>query len=576
MTKDAPQNQETLSVLQTVYSHPLEKRDFGELLHTLDEAILSLTRTDFEANEIPERLPSLESLDQHFELATRIDFELFEEDELREIKQLCQGSSSCFVVSNQLRILDISKTGLEKLGPLNNQPLEKLPIRNDDVRALRSALLEITKSNETRQRDRVLFVKYLEDDQVAIFRTSHFRKSQTVVISFDHLVWNEVVENAVKRNFLLTQAECKVVRLLVAGKRPSEIATSLERSVETIRSHVKAAISKTHTRDMSALIRLMCEVMNISANLDLSEDTQKAQKFEAPSAVQITCSGHVYDVTRMVGTSKHDQANTALFIHGMLQGPFLTAHLKRLLYENHIELVCPSRPGYGGTPPAATKDKFIQTSLDNMLHLMDALEIEKTVLVAHMVGMQFATRLAAHAPDRVQSIVSISGVIPMVSKVQLTQQSKMHRMAMLAAKYSPATLGYIAQIGERYLRSGNEIKCLNQLFSRSPEDRLALKNSECEAILKHGFQHLIASGSPAFTHDCQSGIEDWADAFSNIGCPVTILHGEQDSAVPSGSVQSLQPEYNNWTFSFLKNAGQTLLHTHPREVSQTLKVALDK
>jgi pimeloyl-ACP methyl ester carboxylesterase len=169
----------------------------------------------------------------------------------------------------------------------------------------------------------------------------------------------------------------------------------------------------------------------------------------------------------------------------------LTTQLRRLLVESKIEMLCPSRPGYGGTPSAKGKEQFIQTSIDQMLHLMDAYKIDKTVLVGHMLGMQFATRLAAYAPDRVSALVSISGVIPMMSKAQLKQQNTMHRMAMLAAKYSPATLGYIAQIGERYLREGNELKCLNQLFAKSVPDRNALKNQEYAALLKGGFQHLI-------------------------------------------------------------------------------------
>lgn len=570
MTTPPSKDQAALSALQVVYSHQLDKNDFGTLLQSLDEAIWGLTSTEFEAEAIPARLSAFESLDDHFDLATRLDFKLSEEDEEREIAELCDSNASCFAANQDGMIIGISQNCRTKLGDIARKPIEQLPLRNSDVQALRTAIQDITAEDATRQRDRALFVRHSDDEKVAIFHLKHFRKSRVVVVLFDHLVWTDFVEDAVKRNFALTQAECNIVQQLVAGKRPAEIAVELKRSVETVRSHIKSAQSKTHSRDTTALIRLMCEIMTISNDITVQDAASENTEYEFPTPYLMSDGGLRYEATRMVGLSNSSPERTALFIHGMLQGPFLSKDLKRLLREDNIEMISPSRPGYGGTAAAQNKEQFLQQSMDQMLHLLDAHKIEKTILVGHMVGTQFATRLAAYAPDRVLALVSISGVIPMMSKSQLKQQNTMHRMAMLAAKYSPATLRYISQVGERYLREGNEIRCLQQLFSRSESDKAALKAPEISAILKGGFRHLIGNGKSAFMFETQTGIDDWQEAFRNLSCPSVILHGEADVAVPAKSLREIMPQFPDWDFNFFEDAGQTLLHTHPGDIAAHL------
>ena len=573
--KDSSHDQEALAVLQTVYSHQLDSQDFGTLLQTLDEAIAGLTSAEFEADTIPLRLMSLESLDRHFELATRLDSQFSESNEERELLRLCEGPTACFAVNHQMQIVGVSDTCRERLGDIANRLVERLPLRQQDIHTLRETIATITGADTGRQRDRALFMRYDETDEIAIFRTRHFSQSRVVLISFDHLTWSDFVEDAAKRNFGLTDAECNVVRLLVAGQRPADIAESLGRSVETIRSQIKSVQSKTQIRDTSALIRMMCEIMTISVNLNVDHTSAEDMPIDVPQARAMTLSGLRYDVTHLVGLNDKnhatDKRKPAIFLHGLLQGPYLTKELRGLLAERRIEMVCPSRPGYGATQAATDKDQFIRQSLDQILHLLDAYRIDRADLVAHMVGMQFAARFADHAPDRVRSITGISSVIPMMSKAQLKQQNTMHRMAMVAARYSPAVLAYIAQIGERYLRDGNEIKCLKQLLARSAVDQRTLENPEYAALLKRGFEHLIGRGRAAFMHDCQSGIENWQDAFLNLACPVTFLHGAMDPGVPAQTLRAIAPRHENWTFKFFEDAGQTLLLTHPVEIADALR-----
>ena len=575
MRFDPNEERKSLAVLQMVYSHQIKRQDFGDLLSGLDEAIINLVQTELDSDGIPTRLKSLEKLEEHFELATQLDQKYYEEDEGPELTALCEGPTACFAIDESLRIIAMTETARDRLGDIGQTKIESLPLRNADIRTLKSAVRSIVQQSDRRAQDKAFFVRSNADERFSIFHTRHFRKSKVVVISFDHLVWNTFVDAALTRNFGLTPAENRVVRLLAEGQQPKEIAMQLERSIETVRSHIKTVQTKTHIHNTPALIRLACEIMAVSMHIDEDQNGAFDPKHNVPLDEEITVpalhAGQAFDVTQMVGIADPDAAQTAMFVHGMLQGPYITQHLRTLLRERQIEMVCPSRPGYGGTPPASNKEEFIETTVNHMLHVMDDLKIDKTVLVGHMVGTQFACRFAQRAPDRVRAVVAISGVIPMMSRAQLRQQATMHRMAMLAAKYSPATLRYIAQIGERYVNEGNELKCLAQLFARSRPDRDALTDPEFATLLKRGFAHLNANGRSAFIHECQAGTSDWTDDFLSISCKRIFLHGSHDAAVPIRTVETTVGQHEQWELKLSSTAGQTLLFTHPKEVADVLE-----
>jgi pimeloyl-ACP methyl ester carboxylesterase len=69
-----------------------------------------------------------------------------------------------------------------------------------------------------------------------------------------------------------------------------------------------------------------------------------------------------------------------------------------------FRVVAPLRPGYGATeldPPLNGRDE----TADDIRDVLDALEIERTVLVGHSLGGWLAATVAARHPDRVSELV---------------------------------------------------------------------------------------------------------------------------------------------------------------------------
>jgi pimeloyl-ACP methyl ester carboxylesterase len=90
-----------------------------------------------------------------------------------------------------------------------------------------------------------------------------------------------------------------------------------------------------------------------------------------------------------------------LFLHGggIIEG---FDFLERL--ASRFRVIAPLAPGYGATeldPPLSGRDAVAE----NVCAVLDALSIERTVLVGHSVGGWLAATVAAHFPDRVSELV---------------------------------------------------------------------------------------------------------------------------------------------------------------------------
>lgn len=75
-------------------------------------------------------------------------------------------------------------------------------------------------------------------------------------------------------------------------------------------------------------------------------------------------------------------------------------------------VIAPSRFGYHGTPLAL--DASPASQADAFVCLLDALEIEKSVIVANSAGGTSALQMALHHPGRIKALVLISTAAPTV------------------------------------------------------------------------------------------------------------------------------------------------------------------
>lgn len=112
------------------------------------------------------------------------------------------------------------------------------------------------------------------------------------------------------------------------------------------------------------------------------------------------------------GTVEFDMSGTKgpviLSVHGGIGGADQARLITNWLDSSAYRLLCPSRPGYLGTP--LESGKTFEQQADLLAALLDHLQIEKVGVVCLSAGGPPAYQLAIRHPDRIWGLVAIDSV----------------------------------------------------------------------------------------------------------------------------------------------------------------------
>ena len=99
---------------------------------------------------------------------------------------------------------------------------------------------------------------------------------------------------------------------------------------------------------------------------------------------------------------------TVLSIHGGLGGADQARVIASWVDKNKYRILCPSRPGYLGTP--LESGKTIEEQADLFVALLDELKIDKVICLCASAGGPPAYTFAIRYPNRVQALIAIDSV----------------------------------------------------------------------------------------------------------------------------------------------------------------------
>lgn len=117
-----------------------------------------------------------------------------------------------------------------------------------------------------------------------------------------------------------------------------------------------------------------------------------------------------------------------LFCHGWPELWYSWRHQLHALAAAGFRAIAPDQRGYGGTDaPAAIEQYTIHHLVGDLTGLLDALEIEKAVIVGHDWGGFLVWQMALLAPHRVERVVGIN--TPYFPRLPLRPTAMMKAMA---------------------------------------------------------------------------------------------------------------------------------------------------
>lgn len=374
----------------------------------------------------------------------------------------------------------------------------------------------------------------------------------------------------------LSPSEIEVLELMTTGKSNVEISKERHRSLDTVKSQAQAIFRKLGVTSRVEAVQVVNDLVSLAALSGGPAELTPAPIGASPdfpfahdSAVwrETRRDGrHIsyvrYPLDRTRGTRRHQ----VLMFHGLLQGPELTLELRHRLRKSGIELFGASKPGYGSTDRPSEGNSFMQSSIDDAVHICDRHGARRMIVFGHLFGAHAAIEFCLANPERVSGLVLCSAYFPLQMADHLVPVGVLQKLAMSSGIASAAAHQFIALTAVAYLRYGGSHRYLSALAENSPGDREAIKDREIYSLLRAGIRHVTGGGASAFLADTSSSNTDWSHLLSELGVPVVVLHGESDPAVNPHLAKLAAGRIRNARYRQMQGIGQHILHAKPESV----------
>jgi pimeloyl-ACP methyl ester carboxylesterase len=82
---------------------------------------------------------------------------------------------------------------------------------------------------------------------------------------------------------------------------------------------------------------------------------------------------------------------------------------------------------------------------------------------------------------------------------------------------------------------------------------------------------MVSTGIHAFKTDALEVSRDWSEYVAPVRCPVTLLHGTDDPAVPSSMVEAFSAQNPGFDLQLRDGAGQLLFYDDPAWILSVLR-----
>lgn len=194
-----------------------------------------------------------------------------------------------------------------------------------------------------------------------------------------------------------------------------------------------------------------------------------------------------------------------------------------------VRLVCPVRPGFGGSTPHP--ERSLVSWADDVAQLADALSLERFGVVGFSAGAPHALSCAAGLPARVQRAVAVGCGAPWTEAGLAGGMDWQRRVLRRLALHAPWLLRLIYKRMPDPKREPD--KLVRQLLAGLSEpDRAVLARPEVAELAIAHTVGALAQGFDGMADEVLVLARPWGFDLAAIRVPLTFVTGTLDSAAP--------------------------------------------
>lgn len=374
-----------------------------------------------------------------------------------------------------------------------------------------------------------------------------------------------VDEQRAKALYQLTDTEQKVMSHLLSGASVNNIAGTLDRSLNTIKHHIKNIYLKLGTQNRSTLIK----------KLVTSSRVVKANQLAQNSSFPTDPNTHYFyygDFRLAYSSFGPDRGEPLVLMHSHLGNALEIPADLSYLDRYNLRLLIPERPGYGYSNDDS---KHCYRSWSKILQAwLDELQIEQFRLLGNTSGTPFALQLAKDVGDRVKKLGLIS-VFPNVAAIKdVPAHTSGTRTLLKIFNASPLLIKPILSamllnppefFVNKFLLNGGPPYCAEDI------DKEWLSRDEIAQQYIQQLQRTKRQGARGLVREFQLISQPWPEELFGIGCPVHIWQGSDDRVSTIENFNYLMAKLPSAESHLLENETGTLyLRYFPEIVASIL------
>lgn len=378
--------------------------------------------------------------------------------------------------------------------------------------------------------------------------------------------FDDVVTELFRTAYGLTHAECQVAVLVASGLRLTDIAEERDVALDTVRTQIKTIKNKTSTRDLPALVRLLCGFSASVAAQNVRQMTDIKVNVSLPMKVRrqiLLRSGRQLDFLEQGAAD----GKPVLMFHNLPYGVELPAAAIKQAHAEGLRFIAPFRPGMGATDYVqhADLDQLLDKAADDCEELLRHRGVSSVVAISHAAGSPFALRFASRYPERVSRLIGVSQA-PGWRPEFIGDLPQRQRFVVRLAKHFPQVLPVVAWSMIACLDSAYATEFVRHGCRDGRADSRAVENQEIVDLIAKGSVDALKRGVAGFCQECliiqRSAVEEARRSPHKFH----ILHGDDDRIIPLAHSLAFVDDVPGSTMEIVKNAGQLLFFSHWRHV----------